>query len=295
MDDAPNQAQGFTNIMVVGPRGSGKTTYLRGLSILEDKKEDFKNNDQLNLELDWLNAATKKLRQDAINILKLSEAPSPTPKGDVIKYGFQLGIEYPYINKKQAIGFKGERITVAVTDYPGEDFEETLDSVEENDVKLFAQKKEAGFMLLLSDWDQDESISNYIINFRDALKYADNYDCHLRFAVVMNKCEKGEFWTFRQDPHKSIFRKHFKSCTKEVEKLADIAEKVDIKFFALSTYGVRDTENNDFRPNRKDFKTIENGSEKIVSAIRYPDKWYPYGMLSPIYWLATGRSLPPHV
>jgi hypothetical protein len=49
--------------------------------------------------------------------------------------------------------------------------------------------------------------------------------------------------------------------------------------------------NKDPRPNRKE----ELGKEGRYSVLRETDNWSPYGMISPLYWLSTGKRMKENV
>jgi energy-coupling factor transporter ATP-binding protein EcfA2 len=300
----------FAEIVILGPRGSGKTTYLQGLTLLPKcKQNDLKKDKVEEVTLNPNNQASKDLLENAFNQLFNKDVPRATYKDDIVRYRFEGEIKY--------LNPKPDKFIIDVTDYPGESFEsleqkyyqqERANSQDEahetppsyiSYIRNIVQKKDVRFLIVLSDWDNDVNLSFYLANLKDIILDANNEDAkNFRFAVVMNKCERGELWTHRLDPEQDIFNKHFKFSKSEID---DIKKKfkiprLNIEFFAMSTFGVRNKD--DFRPNRNDWNVLnDKGKEFLTSVLREtePELWHPYGILSPIYWLTTGRRLPPHV
>lgn len=65
----------------------------------------------------------------------------------------------------------------------------------------------------------------------------------------MSKCERGEIWPGRIEPEVDIFHQHLPGTTKLLQNRL----KNNVRFFAISTFGVLD-KYNDPRPNRKSEK-----------------------------------------
>jgi hypothetical protein len=106
----------------------------------------------------------------------------------------------------------------------------------------------------------------------------------LRIAVVMAKCERGEIWGSRLDPEADLFKVRLPRTYKLLKDR--LGKKV--KFFASSAFGVLGVD--DPRPNR--FYTDYDGTNaEYRSRLRDYEKWTPYGVIEPIYWLATGENL----
>jgi hypothetical protein len=106
----------------------------------------------------------------------------------------------------------------------------------------------------------------------------------LRIAVVMAKCERGEIWGSRLDPEADLFKVRL---PRTYNLLKDRLGK-KVKFFASSAFGVLGAD--DPRPNR--FYIDEPGIHaEHQGRLRDYDLWTPYGVIEPIYWLATGENL----
>jgi hypothetical protein len=102
-----------------------------------------------------------------------------------------------------------------------------------------------------------------------------------RIAVVMSKCERGEAWTGRLDPREDLFRLRMPETYNELKLSRHLPQRIE--FFACSSFGVLGDK--DPRPNR----LIGSNDKREYAYLMDKEKWRPYGLLSPIYWLTTGR------
>jgi len=297
-NSSSNATGSASRVVVIGPRASGKTTYLAGLTVLISKKKDFFLEKakvdafiEAGIEDGKESHAAQELKKRAKNIPFSKTSFLATNKNDIQEYRFDGKIDYAGHSHKFALDS---------VDVPGEG----LESIEEPgtwtrnylEAQISQREKPIVFLLLLGDWEpphSDSELSDILASFRQVMRATANLEDakKFRFAVVMNKCERGELWTRRLDPEKDIFRTYFKAsklCLHSIFDDFDIPLE-NLGFFAMSTFGVLGEK--DFRPNRDD--TRRDG--QYVSVLRDENSWYPYGMLSPIYWLITGRRLPEYV
>jgi hypothetical protein len=144
-------------------------------------------------------------------------------------------------------------------------------------------KDTQGCLILLTEWRQGtdkfyKRVFKRFINLMD--KQERLYD--LRLAVAMSKCERGELWPGRLDPENDLFAIHFPET---LSFLKDNIPPKNLQFYAISTFGVLGSKNP--RPNRKE----ELGTKGRYAVLRETDSWSPYGMISPLYWLSTGKRM----
>lgn len=270
------------NIRVIGPRGSGKTTYLASLAYWPDKKRT--GGQAKNYNVQPLNEDTKQLAEKAENIILEGEALEPT----VVQVG---GIDdLPFYSFKIEINHwlkKRDEINLAVRDYPGEIFDElessSVNPLHQEFIDECLIKDVVGCLILLTEWKAgtDKFYSRVIERFTE---YMDTHDRinDLRIAVAMSKCERGELWPGRLDPEIDLFNLHLPKTKATLESKIP---SQNLRFFALSTFGV--LRRNDPRPNRVD----EWGTEGRHSVLREASLWRPYGMISPLYWLSNGKRM----
>lgn len=268
------------NIRVIGPRGSGKTTYLAALAYWPDKRRS--GNKAHHFTIQALNDDTRELADKAENIIQEGGSLEPTAVAGGIDslpfYSFRIEVKQ---------NLKKVEINLAVRDYPGEIFEElesgNKKSLHEEFIDECLMRDVNGCLILLTDWKKgtDRFYSRVLRKFTDLMDSHDRGN-DLRIAIAMSKCERGELWPGRLDPEIDLFGVHLPE-TKAILK-AKINPK-NLNFYAISTFGV--LRRNDPRPNRVD----ELGTNGRHSVLRNTFVWRPYGMISPLYWLSTGKRM----
>jgi len=272
------------NIYVIGPRASGKTTYLAALAY-QPLKTKQKNK---NFKVQALNEETRELADKAENIILEGASLEPTQR--YVKTIDDLKV-YSFIIEIQKKWRKLQKINLAVRDYPGEVFEElesvSADPLHEEYMNECLSKDTQGCLILLTEWRQgtDKFYKRVFRRFIDLMDKQERLH-DLRLAVAMSKCERGELWPGRLDPENDLFAIHFPET---LSFLKDNIPSKNLQFYAISTFGVLG--NKDPRPNRKE----ELGQEGKYSVLRETDNWSPYGMISPLYWLSTGKRMKENV
>lgn len=268
------------NIRVIGPRNSGKTTFLAGLAYWPDKQKRESRKKYFNIHS--LNDETEGLATRAENIIMEGADLEPTSvhvrsTDELPSYLFRIEIQQPWK--------KPEEINLAVTDYPGEIFEQLEMGIQDELHQEFIEEcllhDVEGCLILLSDWG-GQADRFYKRVFKQFTSLMDKYDraSNLRLAVVISKCERGEIWPGRIEPEIDLFNSHLPETS---SLLRSCVPSKNLEFFALSTFGV--LHRNDPRPNR-----IEQwGTDGSRAVLRESRKWKPYGMLAPLYWLSTGK------
>jgi hypothetical protein len=270
------------NIRIIGPRGSGKTTYLAALAYYPDKQRPGKKSK--NIKLQALNDETRDLAEKAENIILEGASLEPTTlEGGIDALPFySFGLEVKPLLQPKGL------INVAVRDYPGEIFEELADSSAASAhhrefIDECLEETVDGCLILLTDWDKgtDKFTSRVLSKFTKLMDINGRAD-NLRIAVAMSKCERGELWSGRLDPSLDLFQQHLPK-TKAI--LEQAIPSKNLQFYAISTFGVLGR--NDPRPNREDVI----GTDGTNAVLREPAKWQPHGLIEPLYWLSQGKRL----
>ncbi|CDM96303.1 MULTISPECIES: hypothetical protein [Limnospira] len=268
------------NICVIGPRASGKTTYLAGLSYFSEYRGS-----RSEYSIEPLNDETHKLAEDADQTICNGLAVEPTVLGDRIRsvddlpdYSFKIEVKQRFLRPRIDI-------QLTVRDYPGEVFDKILhsspDPIMEEFIDECFRADVDGCLLLFTEWEssRDRFYSQLIKQF---LKIMDEHDRlnNYRLAVAMSKCERGEIWPGRLDPETDLFGIYLKKTLKTLKK--SVPPK-NLQFYAMSTFGV--SGRYDPRPNRADAR----GTNGRVSILREPNRWQPYNLVEPLCWLSTGQ------
>ncbi|BAY80465.1 hypothetical protein NIES25_69530 (plasmid) [Nostoc linckia NIES-25] len=267
------------NIRVIGPRGSGKTTYLAALAYQPAKAAWKKNN----FHVQAINDDTRELVNKAENIIL--EGASLEPTSSHVRTIYELPVYSFNIEIKKILS--KQQINLVVRDYPGEIFDElengSSNPLHQEFLEECLSQDVNGCLILLTEWKKgtDKFYSRVLQRF---IKLMDihNRATNLRLAVAMSKCERGELWPGRLDPEADLFDIHLPK-TKSILK-----EKIpakNLRFYAISTFGVLGRNNP--RPNR----VMEWGTDGMSSVLREANRWRPYGMISPLYWLSTGKRM----
>jgi hypothetical protein len=270
------------NIHIIGPQASGKTTYLAALA--HQPNTSRRRYKQANFKVQALNDETRELAEKAEDIILQGASLEPTSKyvktiEDVKVYSFLIEIK----KKWQPT----QKLNLAVRDYPGEVFKElesaSCDPVYEEFINECLSQDTQGCLILLTEWQQgtDKFYRRVFRKFIDLIDQQGRLQ-DLRLALAISKCERGELWPGRLDPENDLFAIHFPDT---LHLLKDNIPQKNLGFYAMSTFGVLG--NKDPRPNRKE----ELGKEDRYSVLRDPDRWSPYCMISPLYWLSTGKRM----
>ena len=267
------------NICVIGPRNSGKTTYLAALAYWPDKSETNQ------VEIQPLNDESRDLVEKAENIIRQGSAVEPTRVEEV---GSVDQLPYYSFNIEAKLSFwsKKESIQLNARDYPGEIFEKIAepnlaDSIHEEFIDECLMNDVTGCLILLTAWEGSkdnfyERVMNKFLELMDMHDRAEN----LRLAIALSKCERGELWPGRIDPETELFKRHLPRMTNTLRKKMPMK---NLNFYAISTFGV--LARNDPRPNRID----EIGLNRRASTLRDESAWKPYNMIAPLYWLSRGK------
>ena len=275
------------NISIIGPRGSGKTTYLAALSYLPTNLtiQNKKNNYTIRPQ----NPESRQLAAKAEDIICQGAELDKTRIGK--EFGIETVDDLPFyafgIEVKKNFLSKSEAINLTARDYPGEVFEKIAEpSLSDSIHHAFIEEcftDVVGCLILLTGWEQgtDNFYNRVMERFIELIDTHDrSHD--FKLAVTISKCERGEIWSGRLDPEIDLFGVHLPRTRQTLRK--EIPPK-NLKFFAISTFGVLGR--NDPRPNRVD-RLVQG---EPASVLREPAYWHPYNLIEPLYWLSKKTKI----
>ena len=274
----------MTEIAIIGPRGSGKTTYLAALAHLS-KEKIFPD-----LHISILkDQNTETLVDMAYNLIELREIIGETQVGNEPTYGFTIDIPARKYGAK-----KPEKIQLSFVDYAGQIFENIARRNYESTIRSYINQilKVEAWMVMLTDFQSgkaDREYKSILKNLWNQITREEQKNPKrkkLRIAVVMSKCERGEIWPGRLDPDEDLFKIRLPKTYRYLTKTEKISSE-RLRFFACSSFGVRG--DLDPRPNRKSF---EKNPTELKAILMDNNRWKPYGLITPLYWLNTGEVLP---
>ena len=300
------------NIYITGARASGKTTFLAALlSITQYSKN--KNHRGRIIVKPISNDATSLQNENKYN-WEGGIPFKPTNFGnnlsDLKDYEFKIEQSKRFFFNSSF----NQPITLKAKDYGGELFQDILEYPLPSKIEPYIKDcllNANGLVIMLPDFClQDQGAKIQVVedvdtfyksvllklfsdfpesriifpNEEDRAKAQKNLR-KLRIAIVMSKCERGELWTRRWEPERDLFAVHLPQ-TRELLRETLNFSKNQLRFFALSSFGVLSSR--DPRPNR-----VNLGVKLADGAIIDPnnqDKWLPFGLLNPIYWLQSGKT-----
>ena len=274
------------SITLLGPRSSGKTTYLSALAYFPERR--YSEGPTAPFVVRPTNPGATKLKQEAkIKLIGGTGHPATQILEPDYSFRIEVNCTKPSVSLVlNATDFPGEGLDYI--DAPGSQYRQYLER------KLTEKGQEQSLLILLGDWEppySDSALSGVFEIFTQLIKDSGDPDSlgGWRFAVVMNKCERGELWPLRHDPRRDIFQRFLPDTKESLEDFLTTFRipPSNLEFFAMSTFGVLKDKP---IPNRK-----KESQDSDRDSLRDGQQWRPYGLVDPLYWLATGRRLKRHV
>jgi hypothetical protein len=292
----------IAEIQLMGPRSSGKTTYLASLLALSQKPQPALSGITIQAGGEKIDQLEKLIK----NFIQDKKKMPPTDKGEEYAYRFELKfpVQKSWVSLKRK-NLLGRQLTVLFKDSSGERINELFESmnprrrfevtdsnqVNPQEIEDFLANcfRVSRWMIMLTEWQPEQDADFYLPIFK---RFCDEIDerqsLHavktLRVAMVMAKCERGEIWPGRLDPKEDLFKvrlpKTYQLLTQRLP--------AQLRFFACSAYGVLGER--DPRPNRY-YEEEEGTSAEYRAILRDFTAWKPYGVIEPLYWLSTGQTL----
>ncbi|MCL1470925.1 hypothetical protein [Argonema antarcticum] len=280
-------------IRIIGPRQSGKTTYLATLAYFPHKKQ---------MKQLYAGMEITPVGEDAERLGRMAE--DIIMQGNKLAGTFKTNIDYLpfYFFRIKIPSIKGMppiEIELNTRDYPGKIFEEIPLPHKQSEVEPFIDDlfTANAWMVMLTDWEPGRDKTLYKPAFKKLCEEIFNKEKinpeikNLRIAVVMSKCERGELWPCRLDPEEDLFRVRLPET---YDFLKTKLSPQRLKFFACSSFGVLSDRIGDFDPRPNRYIPDDGSISEFNAFLRIPEQWQPYGLIAPIYWLSTGRTLHDH-
>ena len=285
----PLDIPGNQEIRIVGPRGSGKTTFMAALSYFTNA-----SNDSPIQSIAPVNHETMILIEKAQNILMqgMFSAPTAPISADRLSlYEILITLKPRFFSNPIAtVRRQNIRLSVSCREYPGELIQDLSQSYEKFSLKDYLDDCASTLSLMLlidpSSYRQD---NEYALGFKrlfgelEQRLVQQNADLsHYRIAVAFSKCELPEVFFFRHQPKRIISTRFPQTyrCLQEWE----VQWNCSLAYFAYSAFGTIGSEYPE--PN---CQVIGNDDRGFKSVIKNPQLWKPFGLIAPIYWLYTGK------
>ena len=285
----PEPAQLSATVRVIGDRKSGKTTYMAALA-------RWPGADPATSPVQTVTAINddgEELITKAKNILEQGEQLEATALDanvyDVKDYGLQIVLkdQFSLRRLKTSIGSSLVRLNINCKDYSGEFFQDVL---YQSGTQLLQDYLEdcvqaSGIMLLLDGLAnrKDTEYANGLDKFLIELDRAETGVRKRRIALVITKCEQPELWVNQHQP-KQVATARFPEVMRKLQTWEQSGPG-SVDCFISSAFGMLGERYPE--PNMKRIRRDREGIKESV--LKNPQRWKPFGLVAPIYWLCTGE------
>jgi hypothetical protein len=277
------------DLRVIGARGSGKTAYVAALALWPNA-----NPDSPVQSVEAFTEDGQKLIDNARKILGTGLELEPTSVEQGLKvesypnYAIRILLKPQFSLSqvsKNGLSYSLEMV-VNCKDYPGEFFNDIVHKPGDRILNDYLDDciTASGIVILLdgSTYFKDGEYANSLSKFLLALDRHAAGGMPRRIALAISKCEQPELWVNRHDP-KLIAQARFKQVCRKLEGWQSYGNG-EVEYFALSAFGTLGKQFPEANAVR-----ISRERDKTSSHLKDPDKWRPFGLVSPIYWLCTGK------
>lgn len=272
-----------TGFPIIGPRASGKTTYLAALVFWPKAKP--------NSPIESVTSGTdetNELVDMAGDILQNRLNFAPTDPDRVPLYGFSIQLKSAFLRRNQPL-------EVYCRDFAGELFEKLYIKDTNAITSHLNEWSNAPGLLIMLDGSsptstQDDKYATGFENLKVELESRINKQERksYRLAIVFSKAEQRQVWLYRNNIPKFMNNK-FNATYKSLEQWSK-EWQCPINYFFCSAFGMKikipDV------PNRGNAEVTSREGGVTRGILDNPDDWQPFGLVAPIYWLHTGKDHP---
>jgi hypothetical protein len=286
-NNIPLELSGNGDIKIIGPRKSGKTTFMAALARWPnaDATSPIQSIDPYDESAGQLIGMAKDILEDG---RELSGTDYTDSANESPTYTLLITLK-PSLFKHPIAKLKGQniRLQVSCREYSGELIKDLRSNTSSqildnylNDCAL------AGGLLLLidgtstSDREYAEAFENLQRGLNERLRLENGRLSNCRIAIVFTKCEQPSIWINRNDF--SGFASLKFPMTKKVLSNWSALWRCDVNYFFCSAFGTKGI------PPRPNFRLINKDNEGVYGVIDKPTIWRPLGLIAPLYWLQTG-------
>lgn len=286
---APINLRGNGDIRIIGPRASGKTTFMAALV-------HWPNRDPEHSPIQSITPAdgvdTQRLKDMARDILENSQALPPTRLEEVILYNLTIDLKPDFtLNPIAAVIRRDVRMSVSATDYSGELFALLRDNPNDPDLQLYLDDCQyaTGLMIIIDGTSTNDRFCSDALNVLKrelTLRFQhNNIDTRrYRIALVFSKAEQTLVWNFHKQNKVTDFTKQRYRQTRYTLQEWRKQWGCSVGCFFSSAFGTMDN------PEQANCRVISRSANATFAVIDRPEFWEPFGLIAPIYWLYTGQG-----
>ncbi|NEP77353.1 MAG: hypothetical protein F6K17_08385 [Okeania sp. SIO3C4] len=275
--------ENFSGILrVIGDRAAGKTTYMAALARWPNA--DFSSPVELvtpaNKDGEYLIKQAQNLIESGLQIEQTRLA------NDVLEikdYSLRIILK-PEDNLRRSNTVLN--LDISCKDYSGEFFSDVLQQTDSQLLRDYLNDcfPATGIMLMIDGTThrKDLEYARGVDRLLVALAGRDLFSEKRRIALVLTKCELADLWVNRNRP-KFLTEARFPTIFERLESWQNLGMG-SVEYFTTSAFGM--TGNKYFKPNSQQ---IYRGRGGVASVLEDSKKWRPFGLVSPIYWICTGK------
>ena len=271
-------------LRVIGDRAAGKTTYMAALARWP--------NAGISSPVELVTPANKdgeSLIKQAQDLIEKGLQIEPTRlASDVLEikdYSLRIVLKKP---DNFSLSNTLLNLDISCKDYSGEFFSDVLQETNNQLLRDYLNDcfPATGIMLMIDGTThrKDLEYARGLDQLLVALAGGNIFSQKRRIALVLTKCELADLWGNRHRP-KFLLKARFPTIFKRLESWQDLGMG-NVEYFTTSAFGVTRNQNKYFKPNSEQIYRDRGG---VASVLENPKKWRPFGLVSPIYWICTGK------
>ena len=279
-----------TTVRLIGDRESGKTTYMAALARWPGVGTVTSPVQMVAVT----NSDGEELVIQAKNILEQGEHLLAAELyrnvyDDVKGYGLQIVLkdQFSWRRPWTSISSPLVKLNIYFTEYSGEFFQDLL---YKSNTPLLQDHLEdcvkANSIMFLIDglaYRKDTEYANGLDKFLIELDQAETGVGKRRIALVITKCEQPELWVNRHKPRQVVMAR-FPQVMMTLQTWEQSGAG-SFNCFATSAFGILGKRYSE--PNVKRIRRDREGIRESV--LKNPQRWKPFGLVAPLYWLCTGE------
>ncbi|NEQ69113.1 MAG: hypothetical protein F6J86_03350 [Symploca sp. SIO1B1] len=277
-------------VSVIGDRLSGKTAYIATLARWPGDDSSTSPVQQVKP----INDDTEELITDAENILEQGEMFAGTDfylrAYEIPSYSLNIVLKDLFSKQQPWIGVSSPviELNIICKEYSGDFFKRVLHQANEPLFQDYLEDcvKASGIMLLVDGLanHKDREYANILNKFLIELERVEAGMRKRRIALVITKCDQPELWVNRHQP-RQITRIRFPQVMKKLQAWEQSGAG-NFNCFATSVLGMLGEQYPE--PNVR-YVMDNSGHGTRPSVLKNPQRWKPFGLIAPLYWLCTGE------
>lgn len=269
------------DIRILGPRPSGKFTFIAALASFPNAGE---NNSPI-LSIEPLNNEAQRLVQMTQDLMRHGMCFSPMHVGSEPLCRIAITLKSKLNLIALVISYE-TKLDFFCKPYAGELFDSLNNNTEATYINEYlddlATVRQIIFLIdSTSKLDYESAQAIRVLENKLNSRLTSTDKLNYRIAVVFSKFEQPEAWIYRFNLDKFTALK-FPQVKSTILDWSN-SWKCCSKYFACSAYGITGN------PPVANTTDISRGKSGTFAVLKESSAWQPFGLLSPIHWLLTGK------